>query len=341
MPKLLNEASVKKVLAELPTEQKSVLLESFTEMSPEQIKELVDENMKDKTVRKVLFEDADAFLRPLIDELDKYKSELGGSPVFGSKTPTINEDDMGQFFFNIPMVAVKDWLRNALNKEWQPKPFWCFLGRLFNVTQENKKSQYEEAYIRITQFGLLVVNKTKFFKILDQKDSEHYSDLGKLTGLAWHPTINAISVEKAYIEFVQQFLTVHFSEAKQRGKQALLDYFQAFDGVCFEDRTRHLEEYIKKPIDTIVLDYDTGQSVENAYEKELMVYGAQMREKQALVTPSGFLDHLEKKGVFDMEFATAGGKAKPDRAGYCEWAQSQVDMAIMDEEPTPSFPKQK
>ena len=37
-----------------------------------------------------------------------------------------------------------------------------------------------------------------------------------------------------------------------------------------------------------------------------------------------------------MEFAAPNGKTKPTLAGYTEWAQKQVDMATMDEYPSPS-----
>jgi hypothetical protein len=119
---------------------------------------------------------------------------------------------------------------------------WHKLSGLFGVTK-NDMSQYEEAHIRIQRFGMLIANKDRFVYILETKNQTQYDELSRITGLAWHPTQNGIGTEKLYIEFIEVFLTSYFEEAKRNGDEALVHYFYAFQGVCFEDRARNLEEY--------------------------------------------------------------------------------------------------
>ncbi|MDR1057250.1 MAG: hypothetical protein LBL17_01575 [Coxiellaceae bacterium] len=129
----------------------------------------------------------------------------------------------------------------------------------------------------------------------------------------------------------------------------MIEYFKAFDGVCFEDRAQHLEEYARNhPLTELtaeeqqaaeLADYDTGQPVETAYNKEFMVFGSKMRQEGKEVTPNTFLEYLTEKGIFNMEFATSdGGHAKPTEEGYREWANKQVDEYFtMEPDPKPNL----
>ena len=107
-----------------------------------------------------------------------------------------------------------------------PVFFWHKLSGLFGVTK-NDMSQYEEAYIRIQRFGMLIANKDRFVNILETEDQTRYDELSRITGLAWHPTQNGIGTEKLYIEFIEVFLTSYFEEAKRNILQAQYKIMQS------------------------------------------------------------------------------------------------------------------
>jgi hypothetical protein len=237
------------------------------------------------------------------------------------------------------MSAVKDWFRMTLRKEWRPKTFWKKLSGLFGVSKDGL-SQYEEAHIRIQRFGMLVANKDRFIEILETRNKSRYFELCQITGLAWHPDQNSPGVEKTYIEFVECFLKEHFEHAKKQGKDALIDFFKkAFDGVCFEDRARNLEDYANKHSLSDshtqellqVADWSTQNPVEEAFMAEVTVLALQKGEAP---TPSEFYEYLQKKGIFDTEFRVAdgGGMLKPSKETYDQWAAEQVGMCILNEE---------
>lgn len=273
----------------------------------------------------------------ILNKLVELKDKLGGSPVFGNKLPTIDEQDNKRTFLGVPMSAVKDWFTKTLKENWKPVMFWTAAAKLFNVSKETQKSQFEEAHLRIQRFELLVANKDRFVEILNNEEKDRYSEFNSITGLAWHPSQNGVGTEKMYFEFVEQFLTVHFEEALKKGDDALIEYFNAFSGVCFENQARNLEEYViahskgNEEIASVskVADWDTTQSPEKVFEKEMMVLQDETKEAP---TPKGMLAHLQKKGIFDIEFGEAGAKAKPSIEQFNAWAQMMVDAMILEED---------
>jgi hypothetical protein len=277
----------------------------------------------------------------VLQELNELKDDLGGSPYFANSLPTIEDNDSNRKFLGLPISAVKDWLRMTINKQWSPKTFWSAVAKLFNVTKDNSMSQYEEAHIRIQRFGLLIANKDYIKNILDQNDKSRFDEFSSITGLAWHPNQNSPGTEKMYIDFVEHFLTINFEYAKEKGKKALIDYFKAFDGVCFEWRARSLEEHAKNnPLpnsngETVnyLADWSTKDRIESVYMKEAQSYALINGDA---ATPTQLLEHLVEKGIFELEFITADGeKSKPSLAGFNEWAEEQVTWCILSEEPEP------
>ena len=125
----------------------------------------------------------------VLDELNRLKDQLGGSPTFGSKPPTLVDPDSNKTFFGLPMPAVKDWFRMTLRENWRPQIFWSSVASLFGVTKYDR-SPYEEAHIRIQRFEKLMDNIDHFTQILKNKDEARYGDLCTITGLAWHPKEN-------------------------------------------------------------------------------------------------------------------------------------------------------
>ncbi len=260
--------------------------------------------------------------KEVLQELNRLKGRLGGSPTFVKGEPIIDESDNQKTFFGVPLTAVKDWFRMTLHNGWVPKIFWKSAAALFNVYETNNFSDYEDIHIRIQRFGMLIENKERIFQILDANESRYYQDMNKITGLAWHPQSNSIFTEKEYIQLIDTFFTKYFEAAKAGGDEQLLKFFKSFQiSVCFEARARDIEEYIGKnplndPKENILIDvpdWDTGASVKKAYIEELTALG---RELGRAPTPSAFMKRVEGKNIFKMEFTEANGKEIPS-LGSC------------------------
>lgn len=334
------EMAVKHTLTTLPMNN-DVLSEEFLGVSVDDIEEIIYNNIVEEPIKTTgpIKNGKDRFKNVLL-ELEKLKKKLGGTPTFRGKTPTMDDKDSDQTFFGVPMSAVKDWLRMTLKNEWRPQFFWKKLSALFGVTKYGM-SQYEEAHIRIQRFGMMIENKDRFIHILESKDEARYGELSKITGLAWHPGKNSAGVEKMYMEFTELFLTDYFEDAKSKGEDALIGYFHAFQGVCFEDRVRRFEEYTQiHPIADLtseshdeIADWSTNNSAEEVFMKEVVILA--MKNQGAPPTPTELLDYLQDKGIFNMEFMTSEGiKSKPTEDQFMKWAQEQVEMCILKEEPT-------
>jgi len=337
---------VSRVMSFLPADP-SAVKEKFLLLKETFIFNLAQESITHPTLHDAALPGIDLFAS-VLKELDKVKSQLGGTPVFGTRNPTIDLKELNVFMFGVPMSAVKDWVSKALKNKWKPTVFWAKLGKQFGIRADLQMSQYEEAHIRIQRFGLLIANKERFLKILDNKDADRYDELGRITGMAWHPEKNSAAVEKEFIEFIEQFLTIYFVSAQQKGTpEAMMEYFNAFYGVCLEDRARNLVDYAQKnPITgfsyAAVADWDTGGTAEDAFMKEATALAAQLRgdDPDAAITPEKLLSRLINGGVFDLEFTTISGeKSKPSKESFYKWAKEQVDACILDdfESPIPSF----
>lgn len=142
-----------------------------------------------------------------------------------------------------PISAVKDWLRMTLHNNWVPQFFWKAVSKLFNVTKGGQ-TPYENIHIRIQRFGLILANKKKILEILGSQDSKSYTEFAQITGLAWHPQDNSPNLEKEYLMVMEVFLTKYYEAAKSESSDALMEYFRAFDGVCFEQRVKNIIDYI-------------------------------------------------------------------------------------------------
>jgi hypothetical protein len=187
---------------------------------------------------------------------------------------------------------------------------------------------------------MITENKAYFLNILNTKQKERYGEFSKATGLAWHPSTNGVGTEKIYIEFLDTFLTDYYQEAKIKGDDALLGYFKAFEGICFEDRARSLEEYAashplaKDAADVTEIakipDWSESDKVEDVWMKETVW----LRDKlKKIPTPAELLKHLQTKMIFDKEFKTEEeSKAKLTEEQFKIWAKEQVEMFILEED---------
>lgn len=282
----------------------------------------------------------------VLDDLGRLKDRLGGSPTFGDALPTIDEKENHMTLFGVPMASVKDWFRMVLDKEWKPVFFWTKIAALFNVSKENKMSQYEEAHTRIQRFGMVIANKDKIFEMIDKQDGK---ELATVTGMAWHLADNAPGTEKLYIDFLETFLSDQYNEAKTEGDDALIEYFNAFKGICFEDRIGYLENYAKahlpeelaKVAAEVKEIIDIDQSIPmnergNVFDQIVNYLGS--RNYSAELTPKMIIEVLKNERIFEREFGREEGfKTKPTLQEFQNNILEQIELATVEPYPIEEF----
>lgn len=331
---------LKRMLGKLPEDPNKIPASLF-KYNPAEIAELI-EDLIEYYKPAPPPNDGREFTQGLLDDLDRFKDSLGGAPNFQDGIVTLNNDDANKTFMGQPLPAVKDWFRKTLNEGWRPKSFWTFVAKHFNVTKKGQ-TQYENTHERIQRFGLLHANREKINEILESGDATRYPEFGQITGLAWHPNDNHSSIEKEYMDMVDRFMTDYYEDAKEKGDEALIEYFESFNGVCFEDRCSKIQEYIAthqltSEVDnaqTDILmtanlsdcaDYTDQTNITQVISQELSEYYAAHGE---IATPQQLWDRLEAKGVTGKSFpTTAGGMATLD-ADYLN--QDSVREEFMDE----------
>lgn len=317
-----------KLIHQLPDYLPSSYLRTVEKISEKEIEQLAEFSIIKIEPIKTL-EDNDTY-EEVLAELDRLKERLGGSPNYaGLRPPAIDDNDKDKTFLGVPLPAVKDWFRKVLNEGWEPKFFWEFCAKkLFDISKEYPETRYEYAAKAIQRFGILTNNKELFLNILAKDDRQYYSLFNHSTGMAWHPTENGVAVEKEYMTLVDQFLTTHFEQAKAQGDDALIEYFNAFNGVCFEDRARNIEDFIRRTSpDSIqlaaVADYNAQTPLEEIFLKENSALYYQLKR---LPTPKELNDHLVKKGVLKSD----DSKKTPLLETFHNWILEQQENCIVD-----------
>lgn len=319
---------VEEVLQQLPSDPSQVPVD-FIQLDPQDVMGQIEEGLVDHTPPKYQVKPGTDVTRQLLADLDRLKDRLGGAPNFAGGIVTLNNDDANKTFMGQPLSAVKDWFRMTLQKQWVPQFFWTAVSRLFNVT--NNVTPYEEAHQRIQRFGIVSANKEEIHSILDSGDPQRYIEFNQMTGLAWHPSDNGPGMEKFYLRMMDDFLTTYYEDAKARGDDALIEYYKAYSGVCFEDRMKIIEQYMAThptlemeaqaqaevadgeamDIDpSLIASYDDKTDINNVLYAECGELTARLTKKngeETVPTPQELWDHLVKKGVAGREFPASDG----------------------------------
>lgn len=319
-----------KTMQELPETQEEIP-KDFAAIPTEVLENLVKTETAELPELKGI-KDGRQFYRNVLNELDRFKDKLGGSPVFKSKKPNMDPNDNRKTFMGVSLAAVKDWFRMVLDKEWKPAFFWKTVAKMFGVSAETKMSQYEDVYLRIQRFGMCGANKDRLFQILDSGNKTAFKEMYQLSGLMWHASDNPAAVEKDFLNLIDLYFTKYFEVAKQKGDAALMEFFNALTGVCFEARCRNIHAYIlKNPLPDVqgvaaISDWNTGAPVKEAYEKELMALALALKTSP---TPAQLRERLTEKGVFEEGFLEATGRQKPTLEGFHSYALRQVAAIVL------------
>ncbi len=270
----------------------------------------------------------------VLSELDRLKDRLGGAPNYnGQRPPATDDKDKNKTFLGTPLPAVKDWLRNTIKEGRRPRAFWkIFAAKLFGIRKDNQETQYEYAAKAIQRFGLVISNKELFLNIVRENNREDFPLFGQLTGLAWHPDRNAAAVEEESMHAIELFFTEYFEKAKVQGDDALVDFFNALTGVCFEVRAENIRQYILSHSHELkaareVADYDTFTPLNEMLTKETQLIFDLSGE---IPGPKALYEHLLERGVFGTEFGPKEAKEKLDLEAFHKWVLKQQADFILD-----------
>ena len=226
----------------------------------------------------------------------------------------------------------------TLANNWKPRAFWVATAKLFDVSPSTQHTSYEKLSIRVQRFGMMMANKERLVEILKSEDSSRYIEMSQISGLVWHPNLNAVKTEEEFLDLVNQFLTDHFEKAMEQGDEALLEFFEVLEeGVCFESIARSMQKFILPHAEdelagaiSAIADWDTGSSVTKAYNEELKILGQELSAKGESVSPADFRRRLESKGIFNSEFTEESGKQTPTLEGFHEYVLLQIERFTLE-----------
>ena len=186
---------------------------------------------------------------PTIDaarqDLLQFRTELGGSPHFPDGNPTYSLKT--KKFFGIPLEACQAWCQKQIDNSTILKGFWKAVGRAFGLS-DVQQTQFETAALFIESMRLLSANRDRIAEAFRRSTAEGQALMGETARLACHPSLNGGA--EGMIRNIDSSLEIfetQYANAKSRGE--LLDFFQALQGVCFENRMTMLTEYAMAHVD--------------------------------------------------------------------------------------------
>ena len=270
----------------------------------------------------------------VLSELDRLQARLGGAPNYqGKRPPPVDAEDMNRTFLGVPRSSVRDWFRMSLHNKWHPRIFWTWCASRFNVSQDLCLTHYEYTAQAIQRFGLLTENKQYLVDLLKTNPERCRSEFSRITGLAWHPAANAKAVEEEYFTIVDAYLTKGFEAARCKGDDALIEYFSAFEGVCFEARARNLEQaygkYSTEGAELLEIpDYDLSSSPAQIFEREATTLANRLSRCPTIKELTTF---LKEKNIFSAKLTGDGSDASMSTfEKFHIWCLSQQPLYALD-----------
>ena len=174
-----------------------------------------------------------------IADLQQFKEAMGGAPHYPNGTPSYEAHS--KKFFGIPLEACQAWCQKQIKNATIGKPFWLFVGKLFGVSS-TPATPYEEVSLYLESMKRLAANRDAIVSALRRDGASGSELLTTTTRLAAHVSMNGVEQTIATIDSALGMFATLYEQARQNG--TLLDFFEnALRGVCFEDRTRQLQEY--------------------------------------------------------------------------------------------------
>ncbi|MGX8717222.1 MAG: hypothetical protein ACSW8C_04515 [bacterium] len=161
--------------------------------------------------------------------LEKFREELGGQEPINKK------------FFGIKWEVCQANVRNALEHNWWPKPFWKICAKFFGVNLE-ENPLYAHIKTTIDAINWFEVNK-KVLTELHKKDPwAAVRMFEKATGQLWHPNLNKPEMLVSTLEEVSNAIKQLFGN----NTTTVAKWEQAFDATdcCFPARQRRLFEFL-------------------------------------------------------------------------------------------------
>ena len=174
-----------------------------------------------------------------IADLQQFKEAMGGAPHYPDGNPSY--EARSKKFFGIPLEACQAWCQKQIKAATIGKTFWLFVGKLFGVSS-TPATPYEDVSLYLESMKRLAANRDAIVSALKKDGASGSELLTTTTRLAAHVSMNGVDQTIATIDSALGMFSTLYEQARQNG--TLLDFFEnALKGVCFEDRTRNLQEY--------------------------------------------------------------------------------------------------
>lgn len=190
----------------------------------------------------------------LLEEIVRHKEELGGSPNFGEALPSYQQNR--GTICGYPMEAFEAFCREHINKagNFITRGFFKVLAKVGGIREEAMASTpYEQACLQLQSLKALAQKKSVLERMFTEADNyADRSDVASACG-AFFADISRIACHVSYnrpagilnaVHTHFDMLRMQFPHEREAGR--LTEFFSALHGVCFEDRTRILQEYCEE-----------------------------------------------------------------------------------------------
>lgn len=282
------------------------LIEKVREMYGDESAGLLTVREVTQYVEKQLENDDTRCIDEMFEDIRQFKEQMGGSPNY-SGDPRLADESSS--FSIVSKEAAKAWADTQIRKG---NFFMKMIGQMTNnvLGLGAVETDYERVNIYLDSMRRLALYKTTILNAFEddlqkqKADTEAYKQASKdgkiprseqeaifnkyssgaqllleLTRLTAHNKDNGAAVEKMNVEASLSVLSAQYRLAKQEGR--LLEFFNALDGVCFDDRVRQLLEYAQ--------DHEVPQEQEENGEEQ------QKDEREPL--PDGALYIKSQKAI--------------------------------------------
>ncbi|WP_042278501.1 hypothetical protein [Candidatus Protochlamydia sp. R18] len=265
--------------------------------------------------------------KKMLISIDSYKEKLGAKSDETRPDLKLNET-----FLFFSMNIIRNLVSKALRNNWAPSALWNLVGKKIDLKAEGM-SKYEYISLMLQGCAKVKDNLDEIKRRLIEDDNPRQF-VQEISGLSIHTGLNSAQTLIESIEGTLKILEEQFAYHESQG--TLEKFFnEAFDedNLCFEARSRHLQEYASTQSTEegveiadvkLILDYTKESSFEKIFEEEIKVF----REKKiregslsSIDTPKAdeFEDYLvEERKIYEIEGKDSMEEIRPFRQADVE-----------------------
>ena len=214
----------------------------LTRVKQKQVEEFVNVHLDETTVKTSSLPVSSPSVTKIdaaLQDIQQFKTQMGGTPHYADGHPSYGPSS--KKFFGIPLESCRAWCQKQVESGGFFKGFWKCVGKLFGVS-DLPETRFEKASLYLESMRSLAAHRDEIAAAFRRSSSDGSYTMGTLTRLACHPGSNG--GPEGMIRNIDSALELFgalYEDAKAKG--TLKNFFEALDGVCFENRTTNLQEY--------------------------------------------------------------------------------------------------